>query len=277
MNLFQKIVELKKQTEGFYKDTKSFSYTYVSGSQILDKITPVMNELGLLFLPKSATHRNWEQHDYKNAKGQEKTDFIVDGDLVYCWVNAEKPDEVWEIPFQYYGAQDDISKAFGSALTYSERYLLLKSLGLPTDEDDPDSRNTSEKTYNKPEPKKPTQTQSKQTTPTAEPKEPTKTVDEMVHENKTKYYRTIVATLVSNINADELDNQQKGELAKRVLQNYITKELKLSFDKIEFVSKEGQKLIPTNTELVVSEVIDICAKKIEAELAIINTTQEEVI
>ena len=272
MNLFEKIVELKKRTEGFYKDTKSFSYNYVSGSQILDKITPVMNELGLLFLPKSATHRSWEKHDYKNAKNQEKTDFIVDGDLVYCWVNAEKPNEVWEIPFQYYGAQDDISKAFGSALTYSERYLLLKSLGLPTDEDDPDSKNTSEKNYSKTQ----TPVVEGKKIPVAEEKK-TQSVEEIVLEHNTKYYKTIVATLVGNIKADELDNQQKGELAKRVLQNYITKELKLSFNKIEFVSKEGQKLIPTNTELIIGEIIDVCAKKIESELAIIGSTQEEVI
>ena len=271
MNLFEKIVELKKQTEGFYKDTKSFSYNYVSGSQILDKITPVMNEIGLLFLPKSATHRNWEKHEYKNAQGKDKLDFIVEGDLVYCWVNAEKPTEVWEIPFQYYGSQDDISKAFGSALTYSERYLLLKSLGLPTDEDDPDSRDTRDKT---PKNKTP-QVASKQATPVQEA--PIQSLEEIVLTNKTKYYKTIVATLVGAITSIELSNQQKGELAKRVLTTYITKELKLSFDKIEFVSKVGDKIIPTNTELVVGEVIDICAKKIEEELAMIESTQEEVI
>ena len=41
--------------------------------------------------------------------------------------------------------QNDISKAFGSALTYSERYLLLKSLGAPTDEDDPDKTTEDKK------------------------------------------------------------------------------------------------------------------------------------
>ena len=49
------------------------------------------------------------------------------------------------VSFEYYGQQNDISKAFGSALTYSERYLLLKSLGAPTDEDDPDKHTDDKK------------------------------------------------------------------------------------------------------------------------------------
>ena len=35
---------------------------------------------------------------------------------------------------------DDISKAVGTAMTYNERYFLLKFLGLPTDEDDADAK-----------------------------------------------------------------------------------------------------------------------------------------
>ena len=271
MNLFLKLVELKHRVEGFYKDTKSFGYSYVSGAQVQDKINPIMYELKLLFLPKNAKHRGWIKHEYINKKKEEMLDFIVEGDLDYIWINAEKPEETWEINWQYYGAQNDISKAFGSALTYSERYLLLKSLGLPTDEEDPDSRNTSGNTSKV----STTQTQPKQETPVQEA--PIQSLEEIVLTNKTKYYKTIVATLVGAITSNDLSNQQKGELAKRILTTYITKELKLSFDKIEFVSKVGGKLIPTNTELVVGEVIDVCAKKIEEELAMIESTQEEVI
>lgn len=272
MNLFLKLVELKHRVEGFYKDAKSFGYSYVSGAQVQDKINPIMYELKLLFLPKNAKHRGWSKHEYLNKKSEEMLDFIVEGDLDYFWVNAENPEEKWEINWQYYGAQNDISKAFGSALTYSERYLLLKSLGLPTDEEDPDSRDTSGKTT-----KKTTQPQPRATyeAPTPETPIPTTTLEEQVLANKTKFYKLIITTLVNGIKSNELDNHAKGELAKRVLLNYITKELRLNFDQIEFVSNEGQKLLPNNIEIVVGEVIDICANKIEQELAIINSSQEE--
>lgn len=142
LNVFQKLIKVKETADGFFRDASSpgIRYKYVSGSQILDKITDCMNTIGLVLVPKSAIHREWKQYDYKNAKGEPKTDFIVMGDLTYCLVNSDKPTDIWEIPWQYYGQQDEISKAFGSGLTYSERYILLKVLGLPTDEDDPDGK-----------------------------------------------------------------------------------------------------------------------------------------
>lgn len=145
MNLYQKIIEVKKQAKGFNKDTTGHGYKYVSGSQVLKKITDKMNEIGLLFIPVSAMHRDSRTFDYTTSKSEEKTDFIVEGSLQYAWVNADNPEERELINFEYYGQQNDISKAFGSALTYSERYLLLKSLGLQTDSDDPGSKDTAGK------------------------------------------------------------------------------------------------------------------------------------
>ena len=45
---------------------------------------------------------------------------------------------------------DDISKAVGTAMTYNERYFLLKFLGLPTDEDDADAKGANIKPNMKP-------------------------------------------------------------------------------------------------------------------------------
>ena len=158
MNVFQKIIETKKVVKNFLKDAETSgkgSYTYTSGSQILSAIKEKMEEIGLLFLPVETEHRGWTTFNYKNSYGDEKTDFIVEGKLCYEWINAEDPTDRQRVSFEYYGQQNDISKAFGSALTYSERYLLLKSLGAPTDEDDPD-KHTEDKTQKKPATKAPT-------------------------------------------------------------------------------------------------------------------------
>ncbi|MBQ8178020.1 MAG: ERF family protein [Clostridia bacterium] len=148
LNVFQKIIEVKKEITCFNKDcetTGARAYKYISGTQVLSKIKSKMEEIGLLFMPVEVENRGWQTFDYLNAKGEQKTDFIVEGKLVYAWINAEKPEDQVRIPFEYYGQQNDISKAFGSGLTYSERYLLLKALGVPTDEEDPDGRNEDKK------------------------------------------------------------------------------------------------------------------------------------
>lgn len=139
MNLYQKIVEVRKIAEGFSKDGKSYSYSYVTGNQVLGKIKDKMNELNLLLFPSTKIGEH-HTHSYKTSKGKDVLDFVVKGEMSYTWINGDEPAERETISWAYYGQQDDISKAYGSALTYSERYFLLKCLGLPTDEDDPDAK-----------------------------------------------------------------------------------------------------------------------------------------
>ena len=148
MNLYQKINEVKKEVKVLSKDAETSgqgSYSYVSGAQILRTIKNKMEELGLLFLPVETESKGYSTFEYTNSKGASKTDFIVEGGISYEWINVEDPAERQRVNFDYYGQQNDISKAFGSALTYSERYLLLKSLGAPTDEDDPDKTTEDKK------------------------------------------------------------------------------------------------------------------------------------
>ena len=142
MNLYEKMVEIKKviAEDGLHKNKKSFNYSYVTGDQILAKIVNKMNELKLLLVP-SSTVGEYEQYNYKNSKGADKTDFLVKGEMSYTWINAENPEEQFTSSWAYYGQQEDVSKAYGSGLTYSERYYLLKFFGVPTDQDDPDGRN----------------------------------------------------------------------------------------------------------------------------------------
>lgn len=144
MNLYQKLVEIRKEVINFSKDTESFGYKYVSGSQAIAKIREKMDSLGVLLVPEVINTIS-STYDYINSKGKECTDHIVTGEMSYKWINADNPEEILTVPWQLYGAQDDISKAFGSGLTYSERYFILKFFQAPTDSDDPDSRNTSDR------------------------------------------------------------------------------------------------------------------------------------
>jgi len=140
MNLWQKIVDVRKSIGTLHKDREGYNYEYVTGNQILGKIKDKMNELNLILQP-STESGEWKRHDYKNKYDKDKIDFIVWGQGSYTWINADNPEEREVVPFAYYGQQgDDLSQAYGTALTYAERYFLLKYFGIPTDEDDPDAR-----------------------------------------------------------------------------------------------------------------------------------------
>lgn len=199
MNLYQKIVEIRKEAKGFDKDKKSNNYEYVSGNQVLRKIRDKMNELNVLLIP-SAKLGEHHTHEYKNSYGKDKIDFIVSGEMSYLWINGDEPSERLEVAWAYYGQQDDLSKAYGSALTYSERYFIMKCLGLPTDEDDPDGKEPDVVPTEKPSP-----------TNLKEPnKKPTKPISEA------QIKRLFAIAIGVNINADKVKEQVKTKFNKEI-------------------------------------------------------------
>jgi hypothetical protein len=151
LNLYQKIADVKANIDGFTKDTKGYNFSYVSGSQILHRIRTKMIEHNLLLVPNT-TNEQWTTLSYKNKKGHEVIDFVVEMDLNYKWINADKPEEQLDISYHAFGQQSDISQAHGTALTYAERYFLMKFFNIPTDEDDADAREKQDK-YSKVDPK----------------------------------------------------------------------------------------------------------------------------
>ncbi|MGW8036842.1 ERF family protein [Staphylococcus xylosus] len=151
LNLYQKIADVKANIDGFTKDTKGYNFSYVSGSQILHRIRAKMIEHNLLLVP-STTNEKWTTHTYKNKKGNEIVDFVIEMDLNYKWINADKPEEQLDISYHAFGQQSDISQAHGTALTYAERYFLMKFFNIPTDEDDADAKEKQDR-YSKVDPK----------------------------------------------------------------------------------------------------------------------------
>ncbi|MCG2110012.1 ERF family protein [Staphylococcus epidermidis] len=152
LNLYQKIADVKANIEGFTKDTKGYNYSYVSGSQVLHRIRNKMIEHNLLLVPKTSdeNYKQIEVTRFNKKASREVTtsEFVVEMKLTYLWINADKPEEQLEVSFYSVGQQDDVSKAHGTALTYAERYFLMKFFNIPTDEDDADAKQKQEK-YNK--------------------------------------------------------------------------------------------------------------------------------
>jgi hypothetical protein len=154
MNIFQKLLEIQKQVNGLGKDKASFNYKYVTGSKVLEHIKPIMNEYGLILKQEVLSIDN-DRIDYLNSKGISKTEVLSKVIMKFTWVDCE----TGERDENMFGANgfNEFEKGLGSALTYAERYFLLKYFHISTDEDDIDNPNR------KPEPvSKPTATGSSQ-------------------------------------------------------------------------------------------------------------------
>lgn len=156
LNLYQKIADVKANIDGFTKDKKSYNYSYVSGSQVLHRIREKMLEHKLLLFPYTA-NETCEQIEVTrfNKKANKEvttTEFLVKLKMIYTWINADNPQEKQTVDFWATGQQDDPAKAYGTALTYAERYFLMKFFNIPTDEDDADAKEKQNK-YSKVDPK----------------------------------------------------------------------------------------------------------------------------
>lgn len=101
----------------------------------------MMCDRQLLLLPSVTDVKpqvvNYQAYD-KNAKANvQKTEVLYVVMMEMKWVDAEDGEVLVE---KWAGTgQNNFDKGFGSALTYGERYYLLKTFHIPTDRDDVDA------------------------------------------------------------------------------------------------------------------------------------------
>ena len=149
MSIYKKLLNIQKEIKGLSKDKKSHQYDYVSGNKLLSFIKPLMDEQGLILKQEVLSIDNTRQ-DYKTKYG-DKSEILSKVMMRFTWIDCETGDKDENL----FGAngQNDWEKGLGSALTYAERYFLLKYFHIATDEDDIDNPN-----------RKPLLTQPKQAT-----------------------------------------------------------------------------------------------------------------
>jgi len=132
MNIYQKLIEVRKAVPYLEKVNEGYQFKFVSSSQTLASLKAKMDELQLLLIP-SVTSKNLIEKTSISAK-----EHLTEIEIDFTWVNAEKPDET--IKCHWYGqGLDTGEKGVGKALTYAEKYFMLKFFNIPTDKDDPDS------------------------------------------------------------------------------------------------------------------------------------------
>ena len=140
MNIYKKLLAVQKEIKGLGKDTTSgtgsFGYKYVSGSKVLEAIKPILNDQGLILKQEIIKVEN-ERIDYTTSKGTSKSEMLYKVWQRFTWIDTEDGEK--DVNEFYAAGQNDWEKGLGSALTYAERYFLLKYFHIATDEDDIDN------------------------------------------------------------------------------------------------------------------------------------------
>lgn len=142
LNLYEKLALIAKNVKILKKSKSGYNYTYVPAEDILAGIQGRMEEYGVSLIP-TITSWNIEypaRFKVKYSSGGERQEFpvndvVITGGIKYTWVDNHNPTERIDVPWAFFGQQEDASQAFGSALTYAERYFLLKYFQIATSND----------------------------------------------------------------------------------------------------------------------------------------------
>ena len=135
MKLLEKLLNIQQGIDRLVKDGQNLSdkYSYVSSEQVLETVRPLMNELKLLLVPEvsgAALH--------EGAARSGTTRYMTEIHLSFIWLDAESGERL-SVPFYSQGVDLAGEKGVGKALTYAEKYFLMKFFHVPTSNDDPDS------------------------------------------------------------------------------------------------------------------------------------------
>lgn len=157
MNIYQKINEIMRRIEYLTKDDNikygNTQYKAITEEKVTTTVRKELVDLGVVILPVSQTKTITELARTDKGVVNQRADV----DTRYRIINIDDPEDFVEVVSSGSGV-DTQDKAIGKAMTYAYKYMLLRSLSIPTGED-PDKVSSEEiddkmKKIEKAEPKK---------------------------------------------------------------------------------------------------------------------------
>lgn len=158
-NIWQKLLEIQKEFKTFAVTEDSAKvnskgkseYKYTPGWQIVEKIREKMDSLGLMLLPQITAQdiRMIEHPVYKILSGSItsfiKKEMFITVNVNYTWKDAETGEETGPFSIVASGA-NGTDKSCATALSYAEKYFLLKFFHITTREtdDEPDAHDSGD-------------------------------------------------------------------------------------------------------------------------------------
>ena len=167
MNIFQKLSAVTAELQTVAKNLtvstgKNNTYKAVSERDIIDAVKPIEAKHGIYSFPcdRQVIESQILESEYN---GNKKTTFFSRIKVTYRFVNVDKPDEFIDMVTFAEGidAQD---KGSGKAMTYADKYALMKAYKISTG-DDPDQNASEEVHYNNVRAGRAEQPRGKQMTP----------------------------------------------------------------------------------------------------------------
>ena len=159
MNIFQRMSAITSELQTVAKNlevtTGKSSYKAVSERDILDAVKPIENKYGVYSYPvsrevlESNMLENVKEFTDKsgNTTVTKSTTFMSRIKTTYRFVNIDKPEEYIETVTFAEGI-DSQDKGSGKAMTYADKYALMKGYKISTG-DDPDQNGSNEEHYTK--------------------------------------------------------------------------------------------------------------------------------
>jgi hypothetical protein len=152
-NIYEKMSAITAELQTVAKNltvqqTKTSSYKAVSERDVLDAVKPLEAKYGVYSYPvsrKILESNMLESESTYNGNTTKKTTFMTRIETVYRFVNVDKPDEYIETTTFAEGI-DTQDKGSGKAMTYSDKYALMKAYKISTG-DDPDQTASEETKY----------------------------------------------------------------------------------------------------------------------------------
>ena len=153
MNIYQKMAavtaELQTVAKNLMVETgRGKGYKAVSERDVIDAVKPIEEKHGIYSYPCSREileSQTLESEGEYNGKATKKTTFFSRIKTVYRFVNVDNPEEFIETVTFAEGI-DTQDKGSGKAMTYADKYALMKAYKISTGED-PDQDASAEEHY----------------------------------------------------------------------------------------------------------------------------------
>lgn len=153
MNIYEKMAAITAELGVVAKNLevetgKNKSYRAVSERDIIDAVKPLEAKYGVYSYParRAVLESNLlESESTYNGNTTKKTTMMTRIETVYRFVNIEKPEEFVETTTFAEGI-DSQDKGAGKAMTYADKYALMKVYKISTG-DDPDQTASEEMAY----------------------------------------------------------------------------------------------------------------------------------
>ncbi|VDG18204.1 Erf family protein [Lactobacillus pentosus] [Lactiplantibacillus mudanjiangensis] len=133
-SIYERLQRIHRQVKYIQKSQQASQYTYAGSSDVLGQIHGLMDDEKMLLVPTIISHHLTST---PNKKGSMV--YFTELEMIMTWVNTEQPDEKLECPWYTQGVDIAGEKGVGKALTYGEKYFLLKFFQIATDDVDPDA------------------------------------------------------------------------------------------------------------------------------------------